>query len=158
AIDQQLFMLTSAEYQRGPLRASAEYYRQNFRIDTTLTGLPVAAPIVSTQENHPGGWYVQLAYRFTPQVQGSAYYSALYANRDDKEGALLAQRGLPAHRGFQKDLAGTLRVDATPNWLVKVELHTIDGTQALSLSEQPNGVAGLKKDWWLFVAKTTFHF
>jgi hypothetical protein len=157
-IEQELLLISSVEYQRGPLRASAEYYRQDFNIRSTLSGLPVAAPVVTTQENRPGGWYAQLAYRFTPRLQGSAYYSAVYADRDDPEGELLGARGLPAHRGYQKALVGTVRLDVTPNWLVKAEMHDIDGTRSISFVEQPRGLAGLRKDWWLFVAKTTFHF
>src|SRR5262245_21052427 len=135
-IEQRYFLISSLGYQRGPLRVSAEYYRQRFETETVLTGLPAPGPIRNAQRFQPEGQYVQVAYRFARRFQASAYYSTLYADRDDHEGVGQIARGLPEHNGYEKDLATTLRFDITPHWLVKVEFHDVDGTQTVAPSEQ----------------------
>jgi hypothetical protein len=157
-IDLKLYSISSVEYQRGALRASAEYYRQDFDIRSTLTGLPTPVPVVTQIEGRPEGYYAQIAYRLTSRFQASAYYSALFADRDDHDGERAALGGLPAHSAYQKALAVTGRLDVTPHWLLKMEVHDVRGTQALNAFDQPHGPAGLEKDWWMFVAKATFHF
>ncbi len=155
-VDSKVLSVLSAEFQRNGLRLSSEYYFQNFDTRSTINGL--GFPIAAATTNHPGGWYVQAAYTLTPRFQADAYYSALYTDRTDKDGAAFVARGLPAHRGYQKELVAGARFDVLPNWLVKAEVHDVHGTAGAVLSEQPHGVAGLKKDWWQFVARTTFHF
>jgi hypothetical protein len=157
-IDQNYFWVTSAEYQRGGLRVTAEYARQSFDIATTITGLPFPGPVTSFEENRPDGYYAQVAYRPIPKLQTSAYYSAIFVDRSDREGARQALRGLPEHRGYQKNLAVTARIDVTSNWLVKAEFHDVNGTSGVNSADQPEGVAGLQKDWRIFLAKTTFYF
>jgi hypothetical protein len=55
---------------------------------------------------------------------------------------------------YQRDLAATLRVDATENWLWKLEAHFIDGTADLD----PLRNLDPERYWGLFLVKTTVTF
>jgi hypothetical protein len=148
----QLFF--SAEYHHGGWRLSAEQVRSHTAVTTSVEGLPgPSSPTLV--DSHSVATYGQVAYRFDDRWQASAYYVEYYTNQDDKAGARLVAMGQPAHHGFQKDLTLTLRSDITPWWLVKVEVHHINGTAWLSPVENPDGFT---QHWTLFAAKTTFHF
>jgi hypothetical protein len=146
----QLFF--STEYQRGNLRLTAEHYRAATEISTTITGLPFTVP---TSADKPFGCYGQAAYRFHEKLQASAYYSVSYLSRDDKDGRQFVQRGQSAHRAWQKELVFTGRADLDAHWLLKAEVHFVDGTFAVSGLDNPGG---LQKNWTLFALKTTIHF
>lgn len=146
----QLFF--STEYQRGGLRLTAEHYRSETEITTTIQGLPFSVP---TSSDKPFGCYGQAAYRFHEKLQASAYYSVAYLSRDDKEGQQFVRRGQPAHRAWQKELVLTGRLDFDPHWLLKAEVHFVDGTFAVSSLDNPDG---LTRNWTLFAVKTTIHF
>jgi hypothetical protein len=145
----------SGEYSRGGLRLSVEHAQLHTEGSTTLSGTPFPAPPATETKAAPVSTYGQAAYRVNEHFQASGYYSVSYADRDDKEGSSLVQRGQPAHAGWVKDLAFTGRVDVNAHWLFKAEVHRFDGTYNLSAAENP---AGLEKDWTLFVVKTTLHF
>jgi hypothetical protein len=55
---------------------------------------------------------------------------------------------------FQRDLAGTLRIDINDYWLWKVEAHLIDGVAELQSSQNPNPT----RLWGLFLFRTTVTF
>jgi hypothetical protein len=154
-IDVRHTLFFSAEYRRGGLRLSAEQVRSHTAVSTDIQGLPGPPSPPNLVDSHSVATYGQAAYRFDDRWQASAYYVEYYTNQDDKAGARFVAMGQPAHRGFQKDLALTLRSDITPWWLVKVEVHHINGTAWLSPVENPDGFT---QHWTLFAAKTTFHF
>ena len=145
----------SAEYSRSGLRVSAEHGRGRVDNTTTLTGLPFPLPPSMAAKTRPTSTYGQLAYRFNPYVQASAYYSVYYPDRNDKDGLGLLQRGQAASGAWLKDLSFTLRLDANAHWLIKAEVHRFDGTANLSPAENPEP---LEQKWTLFAVKTTLHF
>jgi hypothetical protein len=145
----------SAEYQRGGLRISAEHLRGDTRIENTIDGLPGTGPITTYLTKEPRSSYAQVAYRFNPHFQASTYYSVYYPDAQDKDGQQLALTGQPDFRAWQKDWTLTGRVDINNHWLFKAEFHVIDGTAALNLSDNPGG---FKKDWNMFIARTTLYF
>jgi hypothetical protein len=148
-------VVLSAEYSRGGLRLSAEHARLKVKSTTTLSGTPFPAPAPSTTTTHPNSSYGQAAYRFNDRLQVSGYYSVSYADGKDKGGLNLVRSGRPAHAGWVKDLAATLRVDVNTHFLVKAEVHRLNGTENLSAAENPKP---LDEDWTLFAIKTTLHF
>ena len=154
AFDIPYQVVYSGEYTRGGLRVTVEHARQTTDGTTTVTGLPVPVP-PSTSHALPVSTYGQLAYRFTPHLLLSSYYSVYYPDRQDKEGARLVRQGQPASGAWLKDFAFTLRVDINAHWLAKAEVHRFDGTANLSLAENPGGV---EPEWTLFAVKTTLHF
>jgi hypothetical protein len=154
-IDQRYTLYLSGEYQRAGLRLSAEHLRGDALYTTNIDGLPGQGTITTSFTNQIRATYAQVAYRFTPRLQASAYYSVYYPDAQDKEGRALVLAGQPSHRAWQKDFTVTGRVDIDSHFLVKAELHLIDGTAALSTSDNPGG---FQKDWKLFTARATFHF
>ncbi|MGD9161336.1 MAG: hypothetical protein PVG39_23180 [Desulfobacteraceae bacterium] len=102
------------------------------------------------------GWYLGGAYRLAHWVELGSYYSESYNNADDRDGVKGAYD--PNHRAYSKDLALTLRFDINDYWVIKLESHSIKGTNGISsldISADPNKI---EKDWNLFAAKTTFSF
>lgn len=154
-IDQRYNLYLSAEYQRGGLRLSAEHLRGDAAYTTTIDGLPGQGAITQSFTRQIRATYGQVAYRVTPRLQGSAYYSVFYPDAQDKDGQALVLMGQPSHRAWQKDFTITGRFDINSHFLVKAEMHFIDGTAALSTSDNPGG---FQKDWNLFTARATFHF
>lgn len=152
--EQEYNYIISAEYQRGNLRLSGEHWKQRTHMTVQTSGLPFPMPAMETKETS-FSCYAQAAYRFTDWFQASTYYSVLYMDADDMDGDNYVKMGQQADRAWQKDLAFTARFDITPWWLFKVEVHSMDGTGTLRLVDNQDG---LEKDWWLFVAKTTFYF
>ena len=82
----------------------------------------------------------------------AGYYSVLHADADDRtgEGSKFSKRFL----AFQRDLAGTLRLDVNENWLWKLEGHLIDGAADLDPAYNPDP----KRTWGLFLIRTTVTF
>jgi hypothetical protein len=154
-INERYNLYLSAEYQRGGLRLSAEHLRGDAVYTTSIDGLPGQPPITTSSTNQLRATYGQVAYRIIPKLQASAYYSVYYPDGQDKDGHNLVLMGQPSHRAWQKDFTITGRFDIDSHWLVKAELHVIDGTAALSTSDN---LGGFQKDWKLFTARATFHF
>ena len=100
-------------------------------------------------------FYGQASYRINDLVSLGTYYSNVYADRDDKEGANQAAMGNPDYFAWQKDMAFTTRLDITDNWLVKFEYHRINGTAHVLdfFNDQMR-----RENWSLFAMMSTFHF
>jgi hypothetical protein len=92
--------------------------------------------------------YAQAEYRVTERVSAAAYLS-IYRNQDDDNDP-------DEDRYHQHDAALAARVDITPNWLVKAEVHAIDGygmTEGSLNSDRERA-----SHWGMFLAKTTLSF
>ena len=89
------------------------------------------------------------SYRISPLFVPGAYYSLLFSDVDS--------RSVPD--AYQHDVAGTLRFDLNPHWLVKLEGHYMHGTAALSSSLNGNAPLGtLAPNWGVLLIKTTAYF
>lgn len=134
----------SAEYTWRNLVLASEYMRQHFNMN--LLGMTVP--------KQSDSYYFSGTYRFTDKVEAGAYYNAAYANNRDRDGLTYKASGLYfPYNTWRKDFAATLRVDPMKHWLVKFEVHRIDGTFEM-IPQNPNN----KQYWWLIAAKTTFTF
>ena len=78
-----------------------------------------------------------------------------YSDTDDRDGEKLVEKGLPDFRAWQEDWALSTRFDITDNWLVKLEVHFMDGAARCSPADNPDGY---DKNWTLYAVKTTFSF
>lgn len=154
-LEQHHNLFLSAEYRRGGLRLSAEYFRAHNTNTTQVSGIPGPSSPPAVRDEHPFACYGQIAYRLSTRWQASTYYSLAYGDGKDKEGLRYTSRNQPAYRAWQKDWAVTLRLDLNPHWLLKAEYHAMDGAGGLSVAENP---AGLKQRWGLVAVKTTVHF
>lgn len=138
-----ILAVASAEYQHDDLLLAAEYARWFLDVD-------------SDNPDYPGGdtvqerGYLMGAYRFTPWLQGAAYYSLYYPDVDHRN---------DGRNSKQDDAALTLRFDINPHWLVKLEGHFMHGTAVLSPAlNDGTSPRDLAPNWGLFLAKTTAYF
>ena len=136
--------VASAEYSLSDLVLTAEYTRWYAHQSVSNPAL-VVDPYVESERA-----YVMASYRVTPWFQPGAYYSIFFpdvGNREDRE-------------NIQHDVAGTLRFDINPHWLVKLEGHYMAGTAGLTnpLSINAPSIADEDPYWAAFFVKTTAHF
>jgi hypothetical protein len=138
-----LLWVGSLEYAAHDLLLAAEYSRWHTDTETSLEVLFPSEQTVSER------FYVMASHRVAPWFTPGLYYSVVYPNVDDRNGI----------DAFQHDVAVTFRYDLNDHWLLKLEGHYMHGTAALD--EELNGVddkTELRKDWGLFLAKTTAYF
>ncbi|MCP4348535.1 MAG: hypothetical protein GY795_23885 [Desulfobacterales bacterium] len=141
--------ILSAEYTWDNLIISSEY-----KLLSTERHLESNSVIISPEVKIDSeGYYFSASYRFTDWFELGAYYSVYYPDKDDKKGEKTAPD--PDHSAWSEDSALSLRFDINENWIFKLEGHYIDGTSLLMNADNPDG---LDKNWFMFAAKTTFHF
>jgi hypothetical protein len=154
--------VVSAEYTWNNLLVAAEYMWADRRIeyDNAYWG--------PTVEYHkPDGWYLGAAYRFIDWFELGGYYSAYWAernNRDGKDenpnfpGTLLID---PSHRAWLKDICLTTRFDVTEYLVIKLEGHQFNGSGQLSGFDNlipDDGSDQFEKNWQMYALKATFSF
>ena len=147
----------SAEYSLGNLTAAAECVR--YKADQRINILSQGAPVMPGQKQKLDweGYYGLISYRFADWLEAGAYYSVFYNDADDHDGSEQLASGLIGvdYEAWQKDLALSTRFDITDSWLVKLEVHFMDGVALARYTENPEG---LDEDWTLYAVKTTFNF
>jgi hypothetical protein len=129
----------SAEYSKGRLTLAAERSTQAGMFESEFY----------PHQWDLDGWYALGSYRISEKFEVGTYYSVYnYHNHD----------GVPRPEGaeYQKDLALSMRVDFTRNWILKVEAHDVDGTASLLASEVAVGDSDRK--WRYYTGKVSFFF
>ncbi len=152
------FHVISAEYFWNNWKFAAEY--QYNRQEMNFFGMPSVTKAES--------YYVQAAYRVNDWLELGAYYNVEYPNKNDRSGDSFANPdpmwgGMPTprHQAWTKDLAFVARFDITPNWLIKAEVHAIDGTSRIAAGSANVGNVPAEEwtaKWGYFVLRTTFTF
>lgn len=133
----------SIEYAAHDLQLAVEYGRWYVKAESDV---PALFPDV---EQHSERMYGLVAYRFSEWFVPSFYYSLLFPDTSDRTG----------RDKRQQDFALTTRFDLTEHWLIKLELHYLNGTAALASNLNDNRPQRrLTRDWLLFLAKTTAYF
>jgi hypothetical protein len=145
--DQYTMYVGSLEYRYGNLLLAAEFKKittdYHFRqIDFQLT-------------THGDGYYVAGSYRIMDLFEVGLMYDVNYPDSDDRDGETKPAVGLPKFDAWQKNIVLSLRFDVTPNWLLKVEGHLIDGVGNTFPIDNPNG---RERNWQLLALKTTYGF
>lgn len=137
-------MIYSIEYNHGPLTFAAEYLRHVMKTD-----LPTAlSPYARIDWD---AFYIMLSYRFSEWFEAGANYSSSYWDRDNHQG-----RGfVHDYQAWQKDMTLSARFDITYFWLLKMEIHFINGT-ALAFPPEDKDFEG--ENWVMYAIKTTFSF
>src|SRR5207247_997937 len=137
---------------------AAEYSR--WYVGTNSTDLSLFPETSSVSERA----YGSAAYRFRSWLQGGLYYSLLYPKvssetRSTVGGPEVESGTRTGRANMQHDVAATARFDINPYWLLKAEIHYMQGTAGLtpSLNDgRPTSV--LERDWAVFLLKTTAYF
>lgn len=132
----------SAEYSRGKWVATAEYkYVENSQLIRIPGFPPFVPPSTIRQSNTERQTYLQLTYAATDKIGLGVYYS-------------YADFGV---RGVDRDLAFATCYALQPWWLLKGEVHLMDGIANLGHAADSN--PGASDDTWTyFVLKTTISF
>jgi predicted porin len=126
--------IASVEYTRGKWIVTAEY--KHVEIDNEVTNFPV--PASHSEEDHS---YLQVTYQATDKLGLGIYYA--YSDFSDS--------------GVDRDTAFAACYALQPWWLVKAELHLMDGINNLDNAGDPN--PGASDDTWNYlVLKTTLSF
>jgi hypothetical protein len=131
-----ILWMTSIEYSAHDWLLAAEYGRWH---SETKTSNPAWVPATKPQTNER--YYAMAGYRVAPWLQVGTYYAGYYVHYTIRDGA----------QNQQHDVAGTLRFDITPNWLIKLEAHYMHDTAAL-------GAGTFPPNWAVFLLRTTAYF
>jgi hypothetical protein len=138
-----LLWVGSADFTRSNLLLVAEYGRWHTSLESNNQAL------FPDQETVSERYYALAAYRFTRWLQIGSYYAGYYRDVDLRHG----------RQNMLHDVAGTVRFDINPHWLVKLEGHYMRGTAGLSTPLNDNKMlTDLALDWALFLLKTTAYF
>jgi hypothetical protein len=135
--------VASVEYTTPNYQLASEYARWWGDFDSNNPAL-----LTPTHVAHER-YYAMASFRAKEWLHPGFYYSEVYPN------VLLKEQP----KDFSKDGALFVRIDLTPNWVMKMEWHEIHGTNGLSPSI--NGgktTAQMDPKWQMFVAKTTVYF
>lgn len=153
----------SAQYNAEKWTLTAEYAMRHFKYDSSF-GQSVAARVLNGQDFFGESYYIQGEYRFTPKWEGFLRYDALFANRDDRNGKdfvefIKEQTGLerPAHSRFAKDITVGLRLNITPQFMLRGEYHYVNGTGWLSRLDNKDS-NNTEQYWHLFAIQAAYRF
>jgi hypothetical protein len=158
-------MTSGFEFARGNTVFAAEYMDNHYDLSLALPAT-LHKGAASNKDFHAIGYYASLSQRFTDWLQLGLYYSEYYANKDDKDGNKAVEEGIivdgQQFAKWLKDTCVTARFDLTPNWLLKLETHYMDGA-VLMLSDDgnltPDGLATTYQRYWmLYTAKLSYSF
>ena len=140
-------LVPSIEYTWNNLTLAAEYSVNEIISSSTLVGMP-PSPETSVKTL---GWYVQANYRFNEKFAFGIYYSEFYPDKDDKDGNTL----VADYYGWQKEIVPTIRFDFSDHFIIKGEVHKVDGSAQVYIYNNPGGI---EKDWTLYALKATYNF
>lgn len=141
----------SLQYVYNNLTLTAEFSRQVGAQRTFAVGAaPVGEVLLEDRHRDTTGYYLQAAYRVNDLLEIGGYYSMYYLGDYEREDCKLANTTYCA-----EDIALSARFDINKYWIIKAEVHQIDGGAYLFNIENPDG---LKKDWNLFLLKTSISF
>lgn len=142
----------SLQYNWDRWSLTGEYFRQN--IDWgDIGGIFSIKPQTSSES-----FYVQLEHRLTSDISMFVRRDIFYMDKDDKDGIkgqLLD--GQPPYTHYAFDWTVGVGWEATPNWLLRAELHKVEGTAWLATQDNPVGVEK-EKNWNMFLLQATYRF
>ena len=143
-------VIVSAQYNAEKWSLTAEHFYEFFQFDEfgpLLDSSPVAR-----------SYYLQGAYRPAPKWEIFARYDAFFRDQDDSNGKdWHARTGLPDFMAYAKDWSAGVRYDVNENFMVRAELHRVNGTGWLSSLENPDPL-GLEQHWNMFMLLGSFRF
>ncbi len=143
----------SAEYTKGKWLLAAEYKL----IDLTKGkfNAPVLArlgmPAVQAYSSFVEEYYGAVTYQATDKLGLGVYYS--------HENAARKTAGSNSNPGtYTKDWAAAVSYAVTENWIVKAEVHLMNGRSQNWVAGDDNGASGTANNWTYLVLKSTFTF
>jgi len=155
-------ILHAGSFKLTPLIFSAQYNDENWSLTTEYalrrTAIDDFGPYFYNGTFNGQSYYVQGTYRLTPQWEALLRYDAYYADQNDRDGKdFAAATRLPGFTRFAKDWTVGMRFDVTPQFMLRVEAHRVDGTGFLAAQDNPNPQA-LRRYWDNFMLQASFRF
>lgn len=138
--------VASAEYTLDDWLFAAEYSRWQTKQQSSIDVPGLAF------DDDKERFYGMVTRRLSSYFELGLYYSVSYQDIDNRRGSG-ASYAKP-YMAWQKDLAGTLRLDVNEYWLWKLEAHFIDGVADLLPASNPDPT----RYWGLFLLRTTVTF
>jgi hypothetical protein len=140
----------SADYTRGAWEFTAEY-------KFTQLDLTTVAPVLGSTpvKNRQDDVYGMVTWQAATKLQLGAYYAVSAANTKDRRGH--TNVSVAANRAWQRDAAVAASYSLRPWWLLKAEVHALNGTQILG-SGTNGDAATWQPNWTLLVLKSTISF
>lgn len=147
------YWIASLQFNTEDITLSAEYAR--IPIDWKNFG-----PDFPYDKSTSEGFYIQGAYRVTPQVELMLRYEEGFADRNDRDGtrsSALTGGYTPPFDYYSRAFTLGLRWDIFPNLMLRVEYQRQHGTYALSFRENPDP-NDLVENWNAFAASISVRF
>lgn len=141
---------------------AAEWQRQTLRLAgadrlSPAPGLP-PQPLIADLRQVTDAWYLQASYRFATGWQ--AYLRRDVSRERSSDPLVLLGSPVsdqePAHRRHARDWTLGLRWDLSPQWLLRGEVHWVNGTAWLSTDE--NRGQALNRRWRLLALQLAYRF
>jgi len=144
-------LIFSAQYNAEYWSLTGEWAIRRFETEDIFTRLGQRHVEVTGES-----WYIQGSYRFRPDLEGFVRYDVLYTDRDDRDGEE-AGPGRPSYSRYAKDFTVGLRWDVTPSFMLRAEIHDVEGTAWLPFQDNPFAGA-TTKDWTMFMILGSYRF
>lgn len=142
----------SLQYNKQHWSLTSEYFLQGISWGS-LGGAYAIQPESTSQS-----FYIQLEYRFSPQVSFFVRRDRLYLDRDDKTGEQVERLfGKPAHTQYAFDWTVGMGWRPDQNWLFRAEWHKVEGTGWLAVQDNPDD-AEREEHWNMFLLQATYRF
>ncbi len=151
-IPDSLISLYFVEFSIDRLTFAAEYIDAEADSETEGTIGIVSIPSYELPY-HYDGFYGLISYQISDNIESSTYYSVYYDDVDDRDGSKRTDKDF---YGWQKDWAISARYDINSSWIVKLEVHFMDGAALAHGLDNPSGID--HQAWTLYAIKTTFSF
>jgi len=144
----------SFEYNAEAYSVTTEFYRAVVKYE----GVELD-PTDPDYHNVPEGGYVQFTYRFNPKFEFFTRYDRMVFDRKDKNGKYYASLmpAVPHYARFSKDSVLGAAYRPTPDWLIRLEIHTLDGSLWMTRRDAPKHFVP-ERYWNLVGASVSWRF
>ncbi len=155
-------VLQAGQLKFTPKIFSAQYNAESWSLTSEFALRPTSirnfGPNALDATAHGQSYYIQGSYRLAPKWEALLRYDVLYADSADRDGkAYAAATRRPGFTRFSKDWTAGMRFDLTPEFMLRAEYHSIDGTGYLPVQDNPNPLA-LERRWDMFMLLASFRF
>ena len=154
--------LQAGTFELRPLVFSAQYNDENWsltgeyaRRNTVINNF---GPAFYNGHAAAESYYLQGTYRITPRWEALLRYDVFYADRNDRHGQTFsAATRWPGYLRFAKDWTTGIRYDVTSSFMLRAEIHRINGTGFLPVQDNPNPFA-MQQRWNLYLLLASYRF
>ena len=155
-------LLRSGRFELTPLIFSAQYNAESWSLTTEYalrrSSVSNFGPFFYNGSADGRSYYVQGTYRLAAQWEALLRYDAYYADWGDRDGQrFAAATRQPAFSRFAKDWTAGLRFDMTPQFMLRLEAHRVDGTGFLAVQDNRNSQS-LRRYWDNYMLQASFRF